>query len=87
MERWSWPCVRRLLGNTHDAHDAFQATFLVLVSKAGSIRRRDSVGGWLFGIASRVAAQARLQGARRRRHLQQLAAQPMIDADRAGVDT
>ncbi len=35
---------RQLLGDPHDAHDAFQATFLVLVSKAGSIRRREAVG-------------------------------------------
>ncbi|MFI5456245.1 MAG: sigma-70 family RNA polymerase sigma factor [Isosphaerales bacterium] len=59
---------QRLLQNPHDAHDAFQATFLVLVRKAASIRRRESVGGWLFGIARRVAARARLQAARRRRH-------------------
>jgi RNA polymerase sigma factor (sigma-70 family) len=62
---------RRELGDLHDAHDAFQATFLVLVSKAGSIRHRETVGGWLFGIARRVAARARADGARRRRHLEQ----------------
>jgi RNA polymerase sigma factor (sigma-70 family) len=66
---------RRELGDLHDAHDAFQATFLVLVSKAGSIRHRDSVGGWLFGIARRVAARARVEGARRRRHLEQFGAE------------
>ena len=44
----------------------------MLVSKASTIRRRESVGGWLFGIARRVAAKARLEGARRRRHLEQL---------------
>ena len=47
------------LSDPHDAHDAFQATFLVLVSKAGSIRHREAVGGWLFGIARRVAARRR----------------------------
>src|SRR5262249_34797215 len=61
---------RRELGDLHDAYDAFQATFLVLVSKASTIRHRDSVGGWLFGIARRVSARARIEGARRRRHLE-----------------
>ena len=63
---------QQLLGNSHDAHDAFQATFLVLVNKAGSIRNRESVGGWLFRIARRVAARAQVEAARRRRHLQAL---------------
>jgi RNA polymerase sigma factor (sigma-70 family) len=62
---------RRELGDLHDAHDAFQATFLVLVSQAATIRNRESVGGWLFGIARRVSARARVEGARRRRHLTQ----------------
>jgi len=60
----------RVLQDPHDAHDAFQATFLVLVRKASSIRHRESVGGWLFGIARRVAVRARVQAARRRRHLE-----------------
>ena len=41
---------QRVLQNPHDAHDAFQATFLVLVQMAGSIRRRQSVAGCLFGM-------------------------------------
>ena len=69
---------RRELGDTDDAHDAFQATFLVLVSKASTIRRRESVGGWLFGIARRVAAKARLEGARRRRLVERLGAERPI---------
>jgi cobalt-zinc-cadmium efflux system membrane fusion protein len=57
---------RRLLRGTEDAEDAFQATFLVLVRKAGSITKRESVGSWLNGVACRVALKARSQAARRR---------------------
>jgi RNA polymerase sigma factor (sigma-70 family) len=57
---------RDVLRDPHDAQDAFQATFLVLVRKAGSIRSRDSVGSWLFGVACRVANSARVAAARRR---------------------
>lgn len=57
---------RRMLHNAHDADDAFQATFLVLVRRAGSIRNRDSVGSWLYGVAYRVALEARTRSARRR---------------------
>src|SRR5215472_6204253 len=46
---------RRLLRAEQDAEDAFQATFLTLIRKAGSIRRRDSVGSWLYKVAYRVA--------------------------------
>ena len=56
---------RRVLRYPQDAEDAFQATFLVLAHRAGSIRRRDSVASWLFGVSQRVAAQARLRAARR----------------------
>ncbi len=76
---------RKVLGDPHDAHDAFQATFLVLVSKAGSIRNRDSVGGWLFGIARRVAVRARVEGARHRRHLERLGAERLISSGVPGV--
>src|SRR6266446_2275567 len=50
---------RKILGDSHDADDAFQATFLVLFRKAGSIRRHDAVAPWLYGVAYRVAARAR----------------------------
>jgi RNA polymerase sigma-70 factor (ECF subfamily) len=56
---------RRLLQNAQDAEDAFQATFLILVRKAASIGRRELLGNWLYGVAMRVAARARLLVARR----------------------
>jgi RNA polymerase sigma factor (sigma-70 family) len=59
---------RGVLGDRHDAQDAFQATFLILVKKAGSIRDRDSLACWLHGVALRVASHARVDSARRRRH-------------------
>ncbi len=57
---------RQTLGDTHDAQDAFQATFLILVRKAGSVRKRDSVASWLHGIARRVALRAKSDRSRRR---------------------
>jgi C-terminal peptidase prc len=59
---------RRILRHAHDVEDAFQATFLVLVHKAGSVRKRASLGHWLYGVAYRTALQARTDVARRRVH-------------------
>ena len=50
---------RQVLDDSHDAQDAFQATFLVFLRRAASIRKRDSLASWLFGVAMRVARQAR----------------------------
>lgn len=56
---------RSLLRDPADAEDAFQATILVLVRKAGSIRLDDSLGPWIYGVATRVARRARATAARR----------------------
>jgi RNA polymerase sigma factor (sigma-70 family) len=49
---------RRALRDDHAAEDAFQATFLVLVRNAGSIRNRESLASWLYGVAQRVSRKA-----------------------------
>jgi RNA polymerase sigma factor (sigma-70 family) len=50
---------RRLLQNAHDADDAFQATFLALLLKASSIKPRERIGPWLYGVACRTSLNAR----------------------------
>ncbi len=55
---------QRLLGNTPDADDAFQATFLVLVRQGDRIRRPQSLAAWLYGVAQRIAQRVRRQRSR-----------------------
>ena len=56
---------RRILHDPEDAADAFQATFLILVQKAGAVEVADSLGRWLYGVSRRVALQAKAASKRR----------------------
>jgi RNA polymerase sigma factor (sigma-70 family) len=59
---------RRVLSDAHAAEDAFQATFLVLVRRASTLRQPERLGPWLYGVALRTARQLRSRGSRLRGH-------------------
>jgi RNA polymerase sigma factor (sigma-70 family) len=63
-----WSVSRRVTRHEQDAEDVYQATFLLLARKARAIRRRNSVGSFLYGVAYRLALRARGNAARRRQH-------------------
>ncbi len=70
---------RRVLSDPRDVEDAFQATFLVLVRRGATLRDRDRLGPWLFGVARRVATRARSDSARRRSRERPLPGDPFED--------
>ncbi|HEV3256661.1 MAG TPA: sigma-70 family RNA polymerase sigma factor [Gemmataceae bacterium] len=70
---------RGVLHHEQDAEDAFQAAFLTLARKAGSIQRRESVSSWLYRVAYHVAVKAQANAARRRAHEQKAEAMPSAD--------
>jgi RNA polymerase sigma-70 factor (ECF subfamily) len=77
---------RAALRNSHAAEDAFQATFLVLVRRAGALPLHDSLGPWLFGVARRVCARARADAARHTFHEQRASRTHACPPDGGGVD-
>jgi RNA polymerase sigma factor (sigma-70 family) len=71
-----WGVCRRVLRGYHDAEDAFQATFLVLVRKAASIASRELLANWLYGVAHQTALNARAMVARRKERERRVAEMP-----------
>jgi RNA polymerase sigma factor (sigma-70 family) len=59
---------RSVLRDEHDSRDAYQATFLILARRAGSIRQGSSVAPWLFAVARRVSRRALVDARRRSDH-------------------
>jgi DNA-directed RNA polymerase specialized sigma24 family protein len=57
---------RQILGDRHDAEDAFQAVFLVLACKSRSIRNSDQLGSWLYGVALRTSYKVKSRLSRQR---------------------
>lgn len=78
---------RRVLHRHCDAEDAFQATFLILAHRAGSIRKRQALGSWLYGVAHRVAVRAKANAASRRVHEQRSQPMPQPDPADAAANT
>ncbi len=76
---------RRVLGDDHDAADAFQATFLVLARKASSIRDRGGLAPWLGRVARRIALRARAEAAERAIRERRAAAR-VVEAAPVAVD-
>src|SRR5688572_7885585 len=77
---------RRLLGNEHDAADAFQAVFLVLSRKAASIRSRQALGAWLYHVAYRTSMKARAVSFKRKAREGQVSAMPEPAVEGTPVD-
>ncbi len=76
---------RRILRNEADAQDAFQATFLVLVRKASTIRPRDRVGNWLYGVARQTALRAKSAAAKQHQRERQMAHIPEPEVVQGGI--
>lgn len=51
---------RRVIGNHHDAEDAFQATFVALAQNAASIVCPEGITVWLYRVAYRIASKSKM---------------------------
>jgi RNA polymerase sigma factor (sigma-70 family) len=74
---------RRILRESHDCEDAYQATFLVLARKANSVAQPETLGNWLYGVACRTALRARTKAAK---HHEQQVQQVVAHTEREPVD-
>ncbi len=82
-----WGVCCRLLRSHHDAEDAFQATFLVLVQKAATLPDKETVGNWLYGVAHQTAVRMRAIVVKRGVREKQVAVMPEpATAERVRLD-
>ncbi len=77
---------RAILRDPDDAEDVFQATFLVLARRAGSIGAGEALGGWLYCVASRAAMQRNIEARRRPSRLSETDAREIPDPSRPLLD-
>lgn len=78
--------ARKVLHDIHDCEDVFQATFLVLAKKAGSIRRRRVLGGWLYRVAFRLALKAKDERTQRQVHERKVAEMAQVADESSPVE-
>ncbi len=75
---------RRMLPGSHDAEDAFQATFLILARRAAAIGRRERLANWLYGVAVRTAKESRRRAARQQARERRAMDRNKVESERAG---
>jgi len=80
-----WTVCRRVLQRQHDAEDAFQATFLVLVLKARSVKNPQLLGSWLYGVAYRTSVKVRLAASRQSQREKPMVAEPVSDGETEAI--